>query len=80
MNEITTNEEMLNKMSEERPHDTIHEVLSFEKNKFGFYNVLVDIQSSFFGCLVEHTKMTLAYPFAEFNKLSEEEKKEWRTL
>lgn len=69
---------MLEKLRQERPYQVIHEVLSFEKNDYGFYDVNVDMETQFFETTVQHTNMKLPYPSDEYGKLSPEEQFKWR--
>jgi hypothetical protein len=73
-----TNEEMLIKIREDWPAQVIHEVFSFKENEYGFYDVEVDKESQFFDTTVLHTRVKLPYPYAEYEKLSEKEKLDWR--
>jgi len=63
-----TNEEMLVKIREDRPNQVINEVISFKKIRCGYYNVLVDMQSHFFGTTILHTKQHLPYPFSKYKE------------
>lgn len=71
------NEEMLEKMRLDRPEQLIHEVISYEKNKYGFYNVKVNMEGRFFETIVKHTISVLPYPMNDFHALSQKDKKEW---
>lgn len=73
-----SNEEMLEKIRLERPKQVIHEVISFSKNEYGFYDVMVDMQQKVFQTTILHVKAKLPYPYSEFKKLSEKEQFEWR--
>lgn len=74
------NEEMLEKIRLERPNQVIHEVLEFKKNKHGFYDVKVDMEGMFFESKIRHIQKVLPYPFSEYEKLSEDEQREWRNI
>ncbi len=63
------NEEMLNKIRKDRPNQIIHKVFSFQKNKFGFYDVEVDMETMFLETKILHTRVTIPYPLSEYNKL-----------
>lgn len=73
-----TKAELLIKIREDRPGQVIHEVISFEKNKFGHYDVVVDMEGQFFNTTIRHIKQRLPYPLEEFNKLSKVEQLEWQ--
>jgi hypothetical protein len=73
-----TNEEMLVLIRAERPFQVIHEVMSFKENKFGFYDVVVDMQVNFFGTTIKHSTSKLPYPTEAYNRLGEKESFEWR--
>lgn len=78
-----SNEEMLQLLRADRPHQTIHEVYSFKKSEdYDFYEVEVDKQNEavyyegkVFVPTIRHVKTTIAYPLSEFHKLSEKEQK-----
>lgn len=72
------NEEMLEKVRQDRPKQVIHEVISFKQNEYGFYDVKVDMETMFFESKIKHTKITLPYPHSEYEKLSEKEQLDWR--
>ena len=72
------NTEMLSKIRLDRPDQVIHEVISFKKNEYGFYDVIVDMESMFFTTKIKHTKTTLPYPLSGYEKLSEKEQFNWR--
>ena len=76
--EILTNEEMLNLIRKERSNQVINEVISFKKNDYGFYDVLVDMETNFFEVFIKHVKMTLPYPLEDYLKLSKEEELKYR--
>lgn len=69
---------MLEKIKLDRPNQVIHEVISFNQNEYGFYNIRVDMESMFFYTKILHSKVTLPFPYAEYEKLSEKEQFEWR--
>lgn len=71
-------EKLLKKLRKERPDQVIHEVISFDKNDYGFYNVKVDMESMFFDTKVIHTKTTLPYPMSKYEKLTESQQFDWR--
>ena len=79
-----TNEEMFEKVREDRPHQIIHEVIDFEKNEYGFYDVTVDMQvdGANLGIIhmptIRHSRMRLPYPISEYEKLTVKEQFEWR--
>lgn len=75
---MDTNEEILEKLRLDRPNQVIHEVLSVEKNEYGFYNVMVDMETMFFETKIKHHKQVLPYPFSEYIKLNEQQKLDWR--
>lgn len=72
------NEEMLEKIRQDRPKQVIHEVISFKQNEYGFYDVNVDMETMFFESKIKHTRVTLPYPYSEYEKLSEKEQFDWR--
>lgn len=74
----TTNDEMLELLRKERPNQVIHEVISFKKNDYGFYDVEVDMESMFLETKVLHTKCRLPYPYKSYEKMSEKKKMDWR--
>ena len=69
---------MLVLIQKERPEQKIKEVISFEKNQFGFYSVKVDMETPFLGTTIKHTKVTLPYPFDEYLKLNPEDRFNFR--
>lgn len=73
-----TNEEVLEKLRLERPSQVIHEVTSFKKNNYGFYDVSVNMETMFLETKILHHKTSLPYPMTEYLKLSELEQLEWR--
>jgi len=73
-----SNEEMLELVRADRPSQVINEVLSFEKNKYGFYNVKVDMESMFFNTKILHTQAILPYPALKYAQLSEDYQFDWR--
>jgi hypothetical protein len=73
-----TQEEMLEKIRQDRPTQVIHEVILFKENEYGFYDVKVDMETMFFETKILHAKHTLPYPMSEYEKLSEKEQFEWR--
>ena len=73
-----TNEEMLLKIREDRPKQVINDVLSFNENKYGFYDVQVDMESMFLETKILHTHFKLPYPQSGYEKLSKKEQLDWR--
>jgi hypothetical protein len=73
-----SNEEILEKIRQDRPTQVIHEVISFKENEYGFYDVKVDMETMFFESKILHAKHTLPYPTSEYEKLSEKDQFEWR--
>jgi hypothetical protein len=71
-------EEMLEKIRQDRPTQVINEVISFKENEYGFYDVKVDMETMFFESKILHAKHTLPYPTSEYEKLSEKDQFEWR--
>lgn len=71
MKKIKTKRGMLRLIRKDRPTQKIHEVEKFWINSLGFYTVSVDMESSFFGAIVEHMHIDLPYPKEEYNKLDE---------
>ena len=69
--------EILRLIRLDRAARTIHQVVSFEKNEFGFYNVNVDMEGQFLGTKVLHVKATLPYPMLEFDKLNSVDQFKW---
>ena len=71
---------MLEKIRKDRPNQVIHEVLGFEKNDLGFYDVRVDmeIESSIFTPKPLHHNIKLAYPVSSYLALSESEQRNYR--
>lgn len=78
MEEIKTNEEMLELIREDRPAQTIHEVTSFRKNDLGFYDVNVYMKGDFMGTIVNRIKFRLPYPISAYKSLPEGVKEMWR--
>lgn len=72
------NRRMLKKIREDRPGQMIHKVLKYYKNGYGFYNVEVDMQGSFFETTVRHIRQILPYPIKEYEKLTEIQKSHWQ--
>ena len=75
---IETKEQMLEALREDRPSQVIHEVINFNLNRHGFYDVKVDMESFFFNTKVLHVHCTLPYPFSAYEKLSEKKQMDWR--
>jgi hypothetical protein len=73
-----TNKEMLEKIRFDRPSQIINEVISFKKNKRGFYDVKVDMEGMFFETKVLHLKQRLPYPKSEYEKLNDIEQRNWQ--
>ena len=69
--------DMLKKLRKDRPDQVIHEVISFDYNDHGFYNVKVDMESMFSDTVIRHINLTLPYPLDVFNKLKIDEKFNW---
>jgi len=67
-------EELLEKIRKERPNQVIHNVISFKKNKDGYYDVLVDMEAKFFESKIKHTMETIPYPLSQHLKLKTEDK------
>lgn len=68
---------MLKKIRKDRPNQTIYKVLSFKKNKYGFYDVKVDMEGWFFETKIIHTVNTLPYPLSKYKKLNSQDMGEW---
>ena len=75
---VFSKEQMLENLRKERPEQVINEVLSFEKNKYGFYDVVVDMEHQFLETRIKHVHQRLPYPYREYEKLSEEKQIAWR--
>jgi hypothetical protein len=75
---LTIEEQILFLLKEERQNQTIHKVISFKLNQYNFYDVIVDMENNFFDTKILHTKSTLPYPLAKYNKLTNKEQFEWR--
>jgi hypothetical protein len=73
-----TKEEMLGLIRADREGQVINSVKSFSENEFGFYNVIVDMEGSFFETKVTHTEVTLPYPLAAYKNLSYDDMKRWK--
>jgi len=73
-----TNKEMLELIRADRSAQVIHSVMSYKKNKYGFYDVHVDMEGGFFGTIIKHYKLKLPYPLSKFDELSLDKKNEWR--
>jgi len=71
------NEQMLEVIRKDRPEQVIHEVLSVEKNEYGFYTVEVIMESLFFNTIVKNTKVKLPYPVSKYLLLSDSEANKW---
>lgn len=67
----------LYKIRKDRPTQIIHKVLNVEKNKYGFYNVKVDMEGWFFETKVIHTVTMLPYPLSNYNQLTTEQRQDW---
>jgi hypothetical protein len=84
MNKVVDNQEMLQLIREDRPHQTIHEVLDFRLNQYGFYDVRVDMQHDgglntiFEMPTVIHVVQKLPYPTSEYMKLTDKQQLDWR--
>ena len=72
-----TNKEMLKSIREDRPKQVINKVQSFKKNKHGFYDVLVDMEGTFFETKLLHVTQLLPYPVSEYEKLSKKDRNIW---
>ena len=87
--EVQNNEEMLSLLREERPDQIIHKVYGFKKNKYGFYNVEVDMQlkidlNNLFDSkckyditTVKHTRQIIAYPLKKLHELDKSDQHYW---
>lgn len=69
---------LLENLRKERPLQTIHKIYSFRENKYGFYDVFVDMEGKMFDIKINHIKTTLPYPILEYEKLDEQQKIEWK--
>lgn len=69
--------DMLSKIRIDRPNHTIHKVLKIEKNKYGFYNVHIDMEGKFFDIKVKHTINMIPYPLSKYNELNIREQEDW---
>ncbi len=69
--------DMLEKIRIDRPDLVIHEVIAIKQNKFGFFDVRVDMESYFFDTKINHSRATLPYPYSDYEKLSDTNQKEW---
>jgi hypothetical protein len=76
---IRTNQEMLKLIRADRPGQVINEVISFEKNKYGFYDVFVDMESQFYETRIKHVKMRLPYPYKKYEDLPKNKQEKWRS-
>jgi hypothetical protein len=65
------NDKMLALVRADRPKRTIHSVIDFKLNQYGFYDVTVDMQSSFESGTIKHTTWVIPYPYSEYEKLPE---------
>ena len=72
------NNEMLEKVRKDRPHQVIHEVIGFEKNKYGFYDVKVDMETMFIDTKIKHCVGNIPYPVSEYNKLTNGQQFDYR--
>lgn len=70
--------DMLVLIKRDRPNQVINKVLAVNKNKWGFWDVIVDMQNMFYGTKVLHTKHTLPYPLNAFNNLNTTQQLEWK--
>ena len=73
-----TNDDMLGKIRCDRPNQVIHEVIGFEKNKHGFYDVNVDMQTMIIDTIIKHCVTFIPYPISEYNKLSNGQQFDYR--
>lgn len=71
------NKDMLDKIRIDRPDLVINEVIAVKQNKYGFYDVRVDMESMFFDTKIKHSRATLPYPHSDYEKLSDIEREEW---
>lgn len=69
--------DMLEKIRLDRPDLVINEVIAVKQNKLGFYDVRVDMESMFFDTIIKHSRVTLPYPYSDYEKLSDIEREEW---
>jgi hypothetical protein len=69
--------QILAQIRKERPTQVINKVLKFEKNKYGFYNVKVDMEGQFYDIKIRHTVTMLPYPISKYNKLTTEQQQDW---
>jgi len=66
--------EMLEKIRVERPEQKINEVIFFKVNKYGFFNVKINVDVDE---KIKNLITTIPYPFSEYEKLSKGEQAEW---
>ncbi len=59
---------MLELIRADRPELIIHAVKGFSKNSNGWYDVIIDTPTNFFGTTVLHTNITLPYPLVEYQE------------
>jgi len=73
-------EEMLKLVQDERPTQKIYQVIHFEKNKYGFYDVYVNMDSNrkdIVGKTIKNVDFKLPYPIHKFILLSDSEANKW---
>lgn len=68
---------MLLLIRKDRPNQVINEVISFKKNSFGFYDVMVDMQYKGLETIILHVKQKLPYPLEKYLKLSDYKQSIW---
>ena len=75
---MKTNEEMLDAVRKDRPEQIINKVTKFRLNKYGFYDVKVDMEEDFFETKILYVHRILPYPISEYVKLSDKEQMQYR--
>jgi regulatory protein YycI of two-component signal transduction system YycFG len=68
---LMTNERMLELIRLDQPWQVINEVKSFTLNKYGYYEVEVDMEGHFFKTKIQHVRTTLPYPYLTHQKIKE---------
>ncbi len=60
--------EVLDELRKEYPDCTIHEALKYRKNKYGWYDIEVDMEGALYGTTIRYTLRNLSYPLEEVLK------------
>lgn len=68
---------ILSLIKQDRPDNNIYEVLDFQLNTLGFYNVEVLMDLELLDVKIEGANVTIAYPKKKYDELQENIKVVW---